>query len=652
MTALFGIAKSGLMAAQAGLTTTGHNIANAATPGYSRQVVIQGTTAPLSTGAGFIGTGTEVAQIKRVYDDFLNKQLLGVQTQQASVDAYLNQVSQIDNMLSDATVGLSPALQGFFKGIQDANSNPASSASRQALLSAAESLTARFHGMSDRLSDLQTGTNSAITANVSELNAMARKVADLNNQIAGMSVDPSRIPNDLLDQRDQIISEMNKVIKVNVTAGDNHMLNVSFGSGQPLVIGGNSQELAVTTSDTDPNRVLVGYQTLGRVTPLPDAVLIGGELGGLVQFRNEGLDKAQNQLGLIAAGLADTFNDQHKLGLDQYGQPGGNFFNDIKAYVGYDRDNAATSTLDVQATVVDGSALTGADYDMTFNGTDLVVTRRSDNQQTLISPFPQGGVPQVIDGVSFNINGVPSDGDHVEIRPTYRAAQNLQVAITDGAKIALAAPISTSVPSSNTGKAKMSPGAVDADYLLPGNQLAAPVTLSYDLASNTLNGFPAVDVTVTDEAGVATVYPAGTPVTYTSGAKISFGGISFTLSGTPGDTDQFTIKPGSGVGDNRNGVLLAGLQTKNTMLGGTTTYQGSYAGLVNMIGNRTREADIGSAALETAVQQATAVQQSVSGVNLDEEAANLIRYQQAYQASAKVMATAATLFDTLLSLGS
>ncbi|WP_342119113.1 flagellar hook-associated protein FlgK [Pseudoduganella sp. OTU4001] len=651
MTALFGIAKTGLMAAQTGLTTTGHNIANASTPGYSRQVVVQGTPAPLNVGVGFIGTGTEVAQVKRIYDDFLNKQLLGVQAQQASVDTYLNQISQIDNMLSDATVGLSPALQGFFKGIQDANSAPASSASRQAMLSAAETMTGRFHSMNDRLSDLQSGTNNAIAANVSELNAFARKVADLNNQIAGLSIDPSRIPNDLLDQRDQIISEMNKIIKVNVQQTDNHMLNVSFGTGQPLVLGGTSQALAVGTSDTDPSRVVVGYQTQNRLAVLPDSVLIGGSLGGLVQFRNEGLDKAQNQLGLIAAGLADTFNDQHQLGLDQNGQPGGKFFNDIQAFVGYDRDNADISTLDVQATIVDGTALTGDDYDMTFNGTDLVVTRRSDNQQTIINPFPQGGVPQVIDGVSFNITGAPSDGDHVEIRPTYTAASRLQVAIADGAKIALAAPISTAVPSSNTGNVKMSPGQVDAAYLLPGNALAAPVNLTYDLASNTLNGFPAVDVTVTDEAGVATVFPAGTPVTFTSGAKISFGGINVTLTGTPGDTDQFNINPGSGVGDNRNGVLLAGLQTRNMMLGGSATYQSTYAGLVNMIGNRTREADIGSAASETAVAQATAVQQSVSGVNLDEEAANLIRYQQAYQASAKVMATAATLFDTLLSLG-
>lgn len=651
MTALFGIAKSGLMAAQTGLTTTGHNIANAAVPGYSRQTVIQGTTPPLNVGVGFIGTGTEVAQVKRVYDDFVNKQLLGVQTQQASVDTYLKQISQIDNMLADSTVGLSPALQGFFKGIQDANSAPASSASRQAMLSAAETLASRFHTMNDRLSDLQSGTNAAITANVSELNAFARRVADLNNQIAGLSVDPSRIPNDLLDQRDQIISEMNKVIKVNVTQADNHMLNVSFGSGQPLVVGGNAQALAVGTSDTDPSRVVVGYQTQNKLAVLPDSVLVGGQLGGLMQFRNEGLDKAQNQLGLIAAGLTDTFNDQHKLGLDQNGQPGGNFFKDIQAYVGYDRDNASSSTLDIAATVVDGGALTGADYDMNFDGTNLVLTRRSDGVATAISPFPQGGVPQVIDGVSFNITGVPVVGDHAEIRPTYYAASTMEVAIKDGTKIALAAPISTSTPSTNTGKAKISPGEVDANYLLPGNALTAPVNLTYDLASNTLNGFPAVDVTVTDEAGVSTVFPAGTPVTYTSGAKISFSGLSFTLSGTPGDLDKFDIKPGSGVGDNRNGVALAALQTKNTMLGGTASYQSTYAGLVNTIGNRTREADINSAAMETAVAQATEVQQSISGVNLDEEAANLIRYQQAYQASAKVMATAATLFDTLLSLG-
>jgi flagellar hook-associated protein 1 FlgK len=651
MTALFGIAKSGLMAAQAGLTTTSHNITNAATPGYSRQVVIQGTTAPLSTGVGYIGTGTEVEQVKRIYDDFLNKQLLGVQAQQASVDSYLSQISQIDNMLADTTVGLSPALQGFFKGIQDANSNPASVASRQAMLSAGESLTARFHTMNDRLTELQTGANSAIAANVGEINAFARRISELNNQIAGMSIEPSRLPNDLLDKRDQLISEMNKIIKVNVTAGDNRMLNVSFGTGQPLVVGGITQTLAVRGSDTDPSRMQVGYETPGGFAALPDSVLVGGELGGLVQFRNEGLDKAQNQLGLIAAGLADAFNDQHQLGLDRNGDLGGQFFNDIRAYVGYDRDNASTSTLDIQATVVDAAALTGEDYDLTFDGTDLVLTRRSDNAQTLITPFPQTE-PQLIDGVAYTITGVPVTGDRAEIRPTYRAAGQIEVAINDPAKIALAAPITTQVPGTNRGNARMSAGEVNADYLLPGNPLAAPVNLSYDLASNTLNGFPAVDVTVTDEAGVATVFPAGTPVTYTPGATISFGGISFTLSGTPADTDQFNINPGSGVGDNRNGVLLAGLQTKNTMSGGNATFQGVYAGLVNMIGNRTREADIGSAAMETAVAQATAAQQAVSGVNLDEEAANLIRYQQAYQASAKVMATAATLFDTLLSLGS
>ena len=651
MSALFGIAKSGLQAAQAGLTTTSHNITNAATPGYNRQVVIQGTTPPLATGAGYIGTGTEVAQIKRVYDEFLGRQLLNVQATQGQVDTYLNQIGQIDNMLSDATVGLSPALQGFFKGIQDANSNPASAASRQAMLSSAESLAARFHGMSDRLKELQDGTNTAITANVAEINAFSRRIADLNNQIAGMSVDPSRVPNDLLDQRDQLITELNQRIKVNVTHGDNRMLNISFGTGQPLVIGNVTQTLAVGLSDTDDSRLVVGYETPGRFSELPDAVLVGGSLGGLVQFRNEGLDDALSQLGLVAAGMASAINNQHRLGADLDGDLGGNFFNDITAFVGYDRDNSPLSTADIVGTIVDSSALTGSDYDLDFDGVNLTLTRQSDGLQTLINPFPQVE-PQVIDGISFNITGTPEAGDHFLIRPTYSAAEQMQVAITDPSKIALAAPISTSVPNTNTGNVRMSPGVVDANYLLPGNPLAAPVNLSYSLASNELTGFPAVDVTVTDTAGVATVFPAGTPVTYSSGATISFGGISFTLTGTPGDLDQFNVLPGSGVGDNRNGVLLAGLQTKNTMSNGRATFQTTYAGLVNQVGNRAREAQIGSLASETAVEQATAAQQEVSGVNLDEEAANLIRYQQAYQASAKVMATAATLFDTLLSLGS
>jgi flagellar hook-associated protein 1 FlgK len=646
---LLSIGRSGLLAAQTGLATTGHNITNANVLGYNRQVVVQSTTQPIQTGDGFVGTGTEVAQIKRIYDDFLNRQLLGAQTNQAHFDAYLNQVSQIDNLLADTTVGLGPALQGFFSGVQNANSNPQSTAARQAMLSAAESLASRFNGLASRMKELNEGVNTGVTASVNEINSFARRIAELNNTIAGLSVDPSALPNDLMDQRDALIAEMNKQIQVTVRPAENNMLNVSFGTGQPLVIGNRSQELATAPSTFDPERIVVGYRTQGGTfSQLPDSVLTGGQLGGLIDFRNSGLDVANANLGKIAAGLADAFNDQHKLGIDLDGNLGGNFFKDIHAYVGYDTRNSPSSTVKIDAVVVDAAKLTTSDYDINYNGTDFIVTRASDGATTTIAPYPQTQ-PQVIDGVAFSITGAAGGPDHFLVRPTYNAAQDFGVELKDRNKIALGAPVSTSVPTANTGTGKISAGTVNSNYLLPGNQLTAPVTLTYNSATNQLSGFPsAVDVTVN---GVTTNYPAGTPVPYTAGAKMTFQGIEIEITGNPANNDKFTIAPGSGVGDARNGVLLAGLQTKNILDDGHATFQASYAQMVNFVGNKTREAQIAGAAADTTVEQAQAARDSVSGVNLDEEASNLLRYQQAYQASGKVIQVASELFDTLLSLG-
>ncbi|NVD98318.1 flagellar hook-associated protein FlgK [Massilia sp. BJB1822] len=652
MSSLLSIGQSGLLAAQVGLATTSHNITNANVPGYHRQVAVQSTTPGLDTGVGFVGTGTEVAQIKRYYDDFLNKRVLNAESSQAAYTEYYTQISQIDNMLADTTTGLSPALQDFFKGVQDANSNPSSVASRQAMLSSAESLASRFQGMAGRLSELRNGFSSKTTSIVNEINTYASRIADLNNEIAGLSIDKLRLPNDLLDQRDQLISELNKRVKVTVMPGDNNMLNVSIGTGQPMVVGNKPFELAVTTSPTDVSRLAIGYKTANQLGVLPESTFTGGSLGGLMDFRTTALDRAENQLGQIAASLAATFNSQHQLGIDLKGAAGGNFFNDIKAVVGYDKRNSISSTLDIQAVIKDGTQVTASTYDMNFDGTNLVLTRASDGKQTTITPFPQTG-PQMIDGVEYTITGVPANGDHAEIRPVANAANSFSVALKDASKIALAAPIATSMPTTNTGTGKIDPGSVDAAYLQPGNALTAPLPLTYDSTANTLNGFPAgQDVTVTPPGGGTPVtYPAGTPVPFTDGAKVSFGGISFSISGKPANGDQFVISPNAnGVGDNRNGVALAGLQSKN-VVGGTATFQSGYAQMVNYVGNKARESQISMDAADGAVEQASKAQQQLSGVNLDEEAANLLRYQQAYQASGKVMQVASQLFDVLLTLG-
>jgi flagellar hook-associated protein 1 FlgK len=646
---LLNIGKTGLFAAQAGLSTTGHNIANASVAGYSRQRVLQGAAPGQNIGVGFIGSGTEVTDIKRFSDAFLNTQVRTATTSKSALDSYHAQVSQVDNLLADPTSGLSPALQDFFKGVQDVSSNPASVASRQALMSAADSLASRFQGINGRLQEIREGVNSQITSKVTLINSYASQIAELNTQISAASASGQGLPNDLLDQRDQVVLDLNKQVKATIVQGDNNTVTVSIGSGQPLVVGRKSFELAAMTSPTDGLRVQVGYVTGSKVTPLADNSLSGGELGGLFEFRSNSLDRAQNSLGRIAITMAHTFNDQHRLGIDSAGNPATDFFSEPPVAVTASINNNGSSTATVGAVISDPTKLTQSDYKVVHNGTNYVVTRVSDNAQTIINPYPQVG-PQTIDGVDFSISGVSASGDNFLVRPTINGAAQFSLAITDRAKIAAAAPITTNTPITNKGSARISEGVVDAAY--PANALVAPLTLTYT-APGGLSGFPPAQAVTTTINGVDTVYAAGTtPIPYTAGATYKFGGINVSFTGTPATTDTFSIGPNkSGVGDNRNMRLLGNLQTTNILDGGTATYQTAYAELVSFVGNKTREVQVNGEAAAALLTQAHGAQQSVSGVNLDEEAANLLKYQQAYQAAGKVMQIASTLFDALLSLG-
>ena len=649
---ILNIGKSGLFAAQAGLSTTGNNISNANVVGYSRQVVLQGAGPGQNIGSGFIGSGTQVTDIKRYSDQFLNAQVRTATTTKSSLDAFYTQIAQVDNLMADPSSGLSPSLQDFFKGVQDVASNPASTASRQALLSGADSLAARFQGLNGRMQEIREGVNSQITSNVTMINAYADQIAVLNEQIGGASASGQGMPNSLLDQRDQLVLELNKQIKATVVAGDNNSITVSIGNGQPLVVGKKSFDLATMASPTDPNRVEVGYVSGSKVVPLGDATFKGGELGGLMEFRATALDRAQNSLGRIAIGIAATFNDQHRLGVDGEGNPGEIFFKEPQASVSASRDNSTTSTAAMTAVISDPTKLTQSDYKVGYDGSKYVVTRMSDSQQTVINPYPQTGA-QTIDGIEFSINGASASGDNFMVRPTINGAAQFAVALSDRSKIAAAAPVSTSTPTTNAGTAKISEGRVDDAYLTPGNALTAPVTLSYNAAGGTLSGFPAGQAVTKTVGGVSTVYPAGTAaIPYEAGANYNFGGVNIGFTGTPANADTFSIaKNSNGAGDNRNMRELGNLQTKNTMDGGKTSFQGAYAEMVSFVGNKTREVEVNAKASDSLLRQAHNAQQSVSGVNLDEEAANLLKYQQAYQAAGKVMQMASTLFDTLLSLG-
>jgi flagellar hook-associated protein 1 FlgK len=748
VSSILNIGKSALAAAQTGLTTTGHNIANAATPGYSRQSMQQTTAGAQNFGFGFVGQGTRIDTVRRIYSDFLGDQVNASQSTKTSLDSYFTQISQIDNVMADPTAGLSPSLQGFFNGIQDLTASPNSAAARQATLSSAQALVARFQSLDQQLQENRDGINSQIASSVASINSYAERIASLNETITKAS-SSGQTPNDLLDQRDQLVAELSKETKATVVRQDGNIYNVFIGNGQALVVGATRYNLKATPAASDLTRTIVAYENGSKLMPLADSALAGGKLGGLLEFRAQTLDPAQNALGRTAIALASTFNAQHRLGQDLNGNLGGEFFSFAAPSATPNSKNTTLATLDVAIT--NASALTTSNYQVQYVGPGYQIKRLPDGTPENLT------LPGEYEGFSLIAGGVaPAPGDTFLIKPTATGASSLRVAISDTSRIAAAAPIltSASVPTApiTTGKipaasaGTISAGTVDAGYY--SAPLQGPVTLEYDggtfsgfpsgstivvtdvdgtsttfadysatdtvpytpgatysfsgvnvvlsgapadndrftispsgtgqisagsvdenyvvgsltpsveltyaIASDSLSGFPAGSTVNVTSNGVTTTYPSvasGTAVDYIPDATYSFSGITFTLSGKPADEDTFTIGPNTnGAGDNRNAVLLGALQTTNTM-GGTTTYQGSYSQLVSQIGNKTREISVNQAAETQQLNSAIGRQQSESGVNLDEEAANLLRYQQAYQAAGKVMQTASKVFDVLLSLG-
>jgi flagellar hook-associated protein 1 FlgK len=627
---LFGIGMSGLAAAQAGLVTTGHNIANSDTPGYHRQEVVQSNATPMFNGSGFIGQGVNVETVRRVYDSFLDGQANRADAQASYYAAFNAQVAQIDSLLSDPNAGLAPQLQQFFATVNDVSSNPSSVPSRQAMISSANALASRFQALDNRLVEINSGVNAQIDSTVSSVNAYAREIASLNQRISATGASPSQSPNDLLDKRDQLVSELNKLVGATTVTQADGNISVSIGSGQALVVGARAFALGTTQSPEVPNQTDVVYQTGNASVPLGPGTLTGGSLGALLAFRSSTLVDAQNQLGRIAAGLAETFNAQHALGQDLVGGMGGNFFAPPQATVTQHAANTGTAT--ITAGIASATALTSSNYRLVYTGGNYQVTRLSDNTMTTYA-----SLPQTIDGVTIALgSGAPANGDSFLIEPTRAAAKNLTVAISDPTRIAAAAPMRTGSGTANTGTARISDGVVNPPL---NANLQQPVTITFTAAGTF------------DVSGTGTGNPTG--VAYTSGSAISYNGWTVQITGTPRAGDTFTIQPNTnGTSDSRNAGLLANLQVQNTLNNGTASYQAAYGQLTSAVGNTAAEMEIASNAQETIATRSRESQQALSGVNLDEEAANLLRYQQAYQASSKVIEVAQNMFETILRLGS
>lgn len=623
---LANIGVSGLRTAQAQLLTTSHNISNASTPGYNRQQAIASTNIPDMRGNGFVGQGVQVSTVQRIFSQFLFTQSLQTQNQSSQLDSYYNEVKQLDNLLADTSSGLTPALHAFFNAVQDVAANPASVPSRQAMLSNAEALAGRFQSMDQRFSEVREGVNSQLTSSVDEINSLAKQIGRMNLNIQTVEGSSGGQPaNDLRDQRDALIRDLSKLANVSVVRQDNGHHNVFIGNGQALVVGSETMALKTVPSREDPQRLTVAMDLGSKTVLIPEHQLQGGSMGGLIAFRNETLDSAQNEFGLLALGLAKTFNDQHRLGQDLSGLLGEDFFKVPEPEILSALDNTSASS--VTAIVSDVSKLTASDYRLDFDGSHYTLTRLTDNTATA----PTAGLPLTLDGLSVT-SGSMQAGEHFVVQPTREAARNIQVAISDTAKIAAAAPIRTEADTSNTGTGKISAGKVDAR----DTNLQQAVTITFH---SPFDG----------KFDIAGGGAAETDKDYESGADISFNGLTVQISGEPAAGDTFTIGANtSGVSDNRNALLLAGLQTEKTLLGETASLQSGYARLVSQIGNQTRELEVMNTAQANLLAQTDQSLQSLSGVNLEEEAANLLRYQQAFQASSKVIEVSNTLFDTLL----
>ncbi|WP_415332695.1 flagellar hook-associated protein FlgK [Enterobacter hormaechei] len=542
MSSLINSAMSGLSAAQSALNTVSNNISSYNVAGYTRQTTILGASNSTLTGGGWVGNGVYVSGVQREYDAFITNQLRAAQNQSSGLTTRYQQMSKIDDVLSDTTNSLSANLQDFFKSLQTLVSNAEDPAARQTVLGKADGLVNQFKTNDQYLRDQDAQVNTAISTSVDQINNYAKQIANLNDQISRLTgVGAGASPNELLDQRDQLVSELNKIVGVDVTVQDSGTYNISIANGYTLVQGSNASQLAAVKSSADPARTTIAYvdAAAGNVE-ISEKQITTGSLGGLLTFRSQDLDQARNTLNQMALAFADAMNTQHQAGFDANGDKGGKLFDFGSLAVLSNGKN--TGSASVTATMTDSTKVQATNYKVEYNGTDWTITRLSDNTSFTAMPDTSGNLS--FDGLNVNISGSANNKDSFIVKPVNDVIVNMDVAISDESKLAMAS------------------------------------------------------------------------------------------------------AQGSGESDNTNGQKLLDLQSAK-LVGGNKTFNDAYAALVSTVGSTTASLKTSSETKVNVVTQLTKQQQSISGVNLDEEYGNLQRYQQYYLANAQVLQTASTLFDAL-----
>lgn len=631
---IFSIGVTGLNAAQVALATTGNNITNVYTPGYNREVTL--------LAENRTGSGVGVSGVQRQFNQFIATQLNQAISSNSALSAYEVQINQIDNLLADRDAGLAPLFQNFFSAMQKLVATPSDPAARQGVLGTADTLTAQFRAFDSYLNDMQSGVNGQLDNQVVQVNNIAEQIAKLNREIGLAKAKTGTEPNSLLNQRDQLVTELSGYVSVKVVQQDGGGYNIGIGNGLSLVAGSTSFRLETMPSAADPTRTVIAYRdTNGALLELREENFTGGQIGGLMTFRRETLDRAQNQLGQMAVAMAVGFNAQHRLGVDLNGDQGGDFFSvgAPSAFSSSKNSSAASLTAEYDPTKI--NELNIVDYDVVHSAGAYTVTRR-DTGAVVDGNYDAVAGTLSFGGMTVTVNGTPADGDRFQIQPVRRAAQQLRTEVADIGKIAAGtvtlSPASGAAGAANVAwTAKLDPAS--SDKLSIGSSGSVTYTVSYD----------GTDYSATDAGG----NPVDVQVKEVDGKPVlSLGGVEVSLAADLAGGESFSLSAStlsSGSGDNRNAVQMLELQNIK-LVNGSASLSQAYASMVSDVGNRTNIVQVNQDAQEGLVKQLKAVQQGESGVSLDEEGANLLRFQRYYQASAKVIEIGTTVIDTLLSM--
>lgn len=645
MAGILNIAASGLNAFKYALEVTGNNITNSSSKSYTRQSIHFSPTLSQRYGNSFIGSGVTLSDIKRNSDKFATEQVRGALTTKAQYDGFYQQAIQIDQLLTQKGISLSGGVQTFFDALSNLNNTPDSLVARGLMLQQSQMLVKQFSSMQLRLNESQQNNNAQIQEIANQINQITTNIAQINVQLTATPNAP-----ELLDKRDELLHELAKFTPVSVVdQGSEGIISVVIGSGEMIVMGAEQRNLTVNADPTGQFGTKIFLENgLGQLEI--SSGLNSGMLGGLLDYEKNVLQYGSQLIGQMAIGLATSFDSQHQLGMDMNSQLGINFFTDYNqpnlqlARSIPSTSNTGTGVLSVAISNINQTQL--SDYQLVVSDAatnQITITRQSDGQTTTLNwtntpPTPPAG-QFVLDGMTVTVDNVGNlvNNDSFTLSPTSGAALNLGINITDPRQIALAAPVRTQNSLSNTGTGN----------ILLGDVLnTATVNKEYNIQFISPSQYNIVNVTDSITTGPFTFTPnTNNTVMIPDTSNPSY---SIVLSGIPQTGDTFTSSYNmGGIGDNRNGLNLGALQQTQMFNGGTETLFDRYTDLVSQVSGLTYQAKIGGEAATIIYQQAVDYRDSKSAVDLDEEAANLLRFEQAYQAASRVMAASSEIMDIL-----